>query len=111
MAGPVLGIDRVVLDGWVQPQPVALLAVVEGALQRTGSGRRARPEHSAPSTTAATPGAWAGRLLVVVLGLGLARLRCLLLSLRLGAFGLKLRGLELGCDQRIVLGAQVDLVG
>ncbi len=32
VAGPVLGVDRVVLDGGVQPQAVALLTVVEGAL-------------------------------------------------------------------------------
>ena len=45
--GPVLGVDRVVLDGGVEPQAVALLAVVEGAL-RAGrccarSERRPRP--------------------------------------------------------------------
>ena len=32
VARPVLGVDGVVLDGGVEPQPVALLAVVEGAL-------------------------------------------------------------------------------
>ena len=37
--GPVLGVDRVVLDGGVEPQPVALLAVVEGALQRHRAAR------------------------------------------------------------------------
>src|SRR5664280_1528541 len=112
VAGPVLGIDRVVLDGWVQPQPVALLAVIERALQRAGAaGARAGPEHlaSAPSTAAA--GARTGRILVVLLGLALGRLGGLLLGFGLGTFGLQLRCLELGCDQCIVLSAQVDLVG
>ena len=34
VAGPVLGVDGVVLDGGVEPQAVALVAVVEGALER-----------------------------------------------------------------------------
>ena len=34
VAGPVLGVDRVVLDGRVEPQAVALIAVVEGRLER-----------------------------------------------------------------------------
>src|SRR5207244_6428716 len=37
MSGPVLGVDGVVLDGRIQPQPVALLAVIEGPLQRPGA--------------------------------------------------------------------------
>src|SRR5580658_8548443 len=36
MAGPVLGVHRVILDGWVEPQTVALVAVVERRLERTG---------------------------------------------------------------------------
>src|SRR4051812_20190439 len=36
VAGPVLGVDRIVLDGGVEPQAVALLAMVERPLQRTG---------------------------------------------------------------------------
>ena len=36
LTGPVLRIDRVVLDGWVEPQSVALLAVVERPLEGTG---------------------------------------------------------------------------
>src|SRR3954452_2842397 len=31
--GPVLGVDGIVLDGGVEPQPVALVAVVEGPLE------------------------------------------------------------------------------
>ena len=43
VARPVLGVDGIVLDGGVQPQAVALLAVVEGALERTrGRGAAAR---------------------------------------------------------------------
>ena len=38
VAGPVLGVDRVVLDGGIEPQAVALLAVVERALERAGGG-------------------------------------------------------------------------
>src|SRR5580704_13369807 len=34
MPGPVLGVDRVLLDGGVQPQAVALLAVIECPLER-----------------------------------------------------------------------------
>ena len=34
VAGPVLGVDGIVRDGGVEPQPVALLAVVERALER-----------------------------------------------------------------------------
>src|SRR4051794_32873780 len=34
VAGPVLGVDRVILDGGVEPQSVALLAVVERAFER-----------------------------------------------------------------------------
>ncbi len=40
---PVLGVDRVVLDGGIEPQAVALLAVVERALERAvGGGAAAR---------------------------------------------------------------------
>src|SRR4051794_18967545 len=41
-AGPVLGVHRVVLHGRVEPQAVALLAVVERALQRAPGGALAR---------------------------------------------------------------------
>src|SRR3954451_23778829 len=49
VAGPVLGVDRIVLDGGVEPQAVALLAVVERALQRTG---RCGPAARAPAAPA-----------------------------------------------------------
>ena len=64
VARPVLGVGRVVLDGGVEPQPVALLAVVEGALERARGVLAA-----AGAATAA--GALAGRgllLVAVVLG-------------------------------------------
>src|SRR3954454_22184656 len=38
VAGPVLGVDGIVLDGGIEPQPVALLAVVERALERAPYG-------------------------------------------------------------------------
>jgi hypothetical protein len=115
VAGPVFGVDRVVLDSRVQPQPVALLAVVEGALQGAGAARgRASP---AASTTPAAPAR--GRLFLVALDLSLGRsaLRpfgSLAFGCRLSfgplALGLKRRSLELGGDQSVVLGAEVDLV-
>ena len=40
VARPVLGVDRVVLHGGIEPQPVALLAVIERPLERA-LGRRA----------------------------------------------------------------------
>ena len=117
VAGPVLGVDGVVGHGRVEPQPVALLAVVEGALEvaragRRGGGRgrrgarggaawprrrprrpRRRPRRPARAARPPRPRA---------LGL-LGRAARLLLARGLG-------GLELGGDQRVVLGAQIDLV-
>src|SRR3954470_23933629 len=69
VAGPVLGVHGIVLDGGIEPQPVALLAMVERALERPGGG----PAAGAP---AAAPGGALGLLLlllVLVLGSGLAR--------------------------------------
>src|SRR5919198_764605 len=51
VARPVLGVHRIVLDRGIEPQAVALLAVVEGSFQR---GRPARP---AARAAAAPPGA------------------------------------------------------
>src|SRR5438128_3965982 len=113
VAGPVLGVDWVVLDGGVKPQPIALLAVVEGALERAHVAPGACPRATsqrAPSAPAATASARAGRLrsrLVLLL----ARRGLLLLRFGERALGLDFRGLELGRDERVVLGAQVDLVG
>src|SRR4051794_5177597 len=53
VAGPVLGVDRVVLDGGVEPEPVALLAMVEGALERLAG---AAPGAGAAATAGAAAG-------------------------------------------------------
>src|SRR3954464_15588522 len=115
MSGPVLGVDRVVLDGGIQPQAVALLAMVERALERPG--RCALASAGAARTRAAL-----GLLLRLGLGLGI-RLGCLGLggfargllgsALLLGLallFAASLFGLELGSDRGVVFGAQVDLL-
>ncbi len=57
VAGPVLGVDGIVLDGGIEPQSVALLAVVEGRLQRAGGAAAA-----AASASAAAAATAAGRL-------------------------------------------------
>src|SRR5690348_3242091 len=51
VTGPVLGVDRVVLHGRVEPQPVALLAVVERAFERARAGRPAARASAAPART------------------------------------------------------------
>src|SRR5436305_296376 len=66
VARPVLGVDRVVLDRGIEPQPIALLAVVEGSLQRAevGPGARRSPAAAgepAPASTAAPARARARR--------------------------------------------------
>ena len=48
VAGPVLGVDGVVLDGGIEPQAVALLAVVEGRLERTPGPCVPRPPPRPP---------------------------------------------------------------
>src|SRR4051794_20157853 len=116
---PVLGVDRVVLDGGVEPQAVALLAMVERALQRTGWC-------GATAGTPTTPPRGALGLFVVVVIIGLfsssARslfggaglvlggfLRCLFggASLLFGAaLGFRL---EFSSDLRVVFRAQIDL--
>src|SRR6202167_1266655 len=99
VSGPVLGIDRVVLDGGVQPQAVALLAVVEGALQRTPAATRA----CAPAAAASpAPAGASGRLVL---------LSIIFHGLRLLALGLHFGRLQLGGDQRVVLGPEIDFVG
>src|SRR3954452_20804515 len=85
VARPVLGVDGIVLDGGVQPQAVALLAMVEGALERTRGGG------AATRAPAATPGAALGPVLVVVLFRGGGPARGLF-----GGAGLLLGGLARG---------------
>ena len=96
VAGPVLGVDRVVLDGGVEPQPVALLAVVERRFERL------RLAAGAPAPAAARrAGAWRRRLLGLVL---------FFLFRRPPRRAAGLGRLELGGDQRVVLGSEIDLV-
>ncbi len=101
MAGPVLGVDRVVGDVGVEPEAVALLAVVERAFEDVGLA--GAPAPAASAAAAARGGAFAV-LRVAVLGV----------SSRGGRLGLLGRarsgGLELRRDQGVVLGAKVDLV-
>src|SRR3954470_16671258 len=61
MPRPVLGVDRIVLRGGVEPQAVPLLAVVEGALERPGGG-------GAPARAPAAAAARALGLLVLLGG-------------------------------------------
>src|SRR5436190_21947741 len=50
VARPVLGVDRVVGHGGIEPQPVALVAVVERALERGGLRACARASAAAAAT-------------------------------------------------------------
>ncbi len=52
MAGPVLGVERVVLDRRVEPEAVAVLAVVEGALERLLATAALAAAATAATTTA-----------------------------------------------------------
>src|ERR1700712_1465402 len=106
VARPVLGVDGVVLHGGVEPQPVALVAVVERALQRGAGGATAGP----PATAAAA----LGTLLLgglVRRGLLLGRLGGALRGLLGGArvlLGLAGGlGLQLGGDRGVVLRAEL----
>ena len=101
VARPVLGVDRVVLDRGVEPEPEALLAVVEGALERRGLRAPAR---RASATAAA---AAAGRAVLLVAPPRRSRPSP---RPRPRALGLGFGRFELGGDQRVVLGAQVDLL-
>src|SRR4051812_16798461 len=110
VARPVLGVDRVVLDRGIEPEPVALLAMVEGALERLAG--------AAPgAAAAAAAGAPAGRrrLVAALFALGLGVLVGGALGGLLREAGLlfrapRLLGLELGGDGRVVLRAEVDLL-
>jgi hypothetical protein len=105
---PVLGVHGVVGDGRVEPQPVALLAVVERALERSAVAA------GGAAATATAPAAALGLLVGVGVGVGLGAVGTVgvvLVAGGLGLLGLRgLGGVELGGDERVVLGAQVDLV-
>ena len=100
MPGPVLGVDRIVLDGGVEPQAVALVTMVEGRLERVG-GALAAAASPAAAASATAPSRLIRLVLVVLVGLGLR------LGFGLGSFG---GSIELGGDQGIILGPQVDLI-
>src|SRR5689334_1790727 len=97
MAGPVLGVDGAVGDLRIEPEAVALLAMVERPFERRRRGLAAAPAPAPAPAPAAALG-----LVVIVLGV-----LVLVGLVLLGRGGL---GLELGGDQRVVLRAQVDLV-
>jgi hypothetical protein len=97
----VLGVDRIVLDRGIEPQSVALLAVIEGPLEWPGV---ASPASAAPATTAPPFGPTLGVLILIGAIAVLGRLGA-------GALGLGFGGFELRGDQRVILGAEVDLLG
>src|SRR5215207_5805253 len=103
--GPVLGVRGVVLHGRVEPQAVALLAMVEGALER-----RRLPGAGAPAASAAATAAPL-RLVLAILRVGGVVVGGLLRDLLRGllrGLALRLEGLR---HERVILGAQVGLVG
>src|SRR5206468_6003576 len=104
--GPMLGVDPIVDDGRIEPQPVALLAVVEGPLEWS---TRASPASASTTPAAPPPRGDIG----FGIGIGLPGLLRRGLGRRLGlGFGrpLGFGGFELGRDQRVVLGPKIDLV-
>src|SRR6185436_19214146 len=108
VARPVLGVHGIVLHGGVQPEAVALFAVVEGALERSG-----RPG-AATRTSTAAPGRPLGFLLVVGLSGGSSNSGCSFRFLGLARrfFGVPSGfGFELCGVLRVVFRAQVHLFG
>src|SRR3954454_9109777 len=108
VTGPVLGVHRVVLDRGVEPQPVALLAVVERTLERLVAAAAGAPATGAPAARL-----W---LRVGLIPLGFRLGLCLggLAGRLLGGAGVLLGlagglGLQLGGDHLVVLRAQIDL--
>src|SRR4051812_6921283 len=110
VARPVLGVDRVVLDGGVEPQAVALLAVVERALQGAAARAGGAPAAATPTAAATTTARAAAVVLVVLVGLRVVLVLAGLGGGRSGLGRLGLLGLQLGGDEGVVLGAKVDLV-
>src|SRR5215207_8409407 len=105
VAGPVLGVDGVVFDGGVEPQAVALLAVVERALERAGGALAPAPARRARAGRLRRLLLVFGGLLLGGLARGLLGGLCLLLR------AAHLLRVELGGDRLVVGRAQVDLVG
>ena len=109
VAGPVLGVHRVVLDGGVEPQAVALLAVVEGPVERLAPAAPTRPP-GVPAGGGAGLGLRRRRLrpaiaIVIVGSVGVARVALVLLLGLLVLLGLQRRGYR-----GLVLGPQIGLV-
>jgi hypothetical protein len=101
----VLGVDGIVLDRRVEPEPVTLvLAVIEGRLERASAPAAAPASSPAAASASAT---WAFAVLVIrPLGLARALVGRTLLDFVLLVGGAQLR-LDLGLD----LVAQVDVAG
>ena len=101
----MLGVDRVVLDRGVEPQPVALVAVVERALERLALAP------ASPAPPAAAAAALGG---VALLGLGAGGVVVIVGRLVVGRFvigrRLVLLGLERRRDEGVVLGPEIELV-
>src|SRR3954447_21153524 len=108
VAGPVLGVDGVVLHGGIEPQAVALLAVVERRLERGGATLATAAVAATATPAAAGLIVLVGRLLGLLAGLGLRG------GFRGGLLGRLRRllrlGVELGRDLGVVLRAEVDLL-
>src|SRR5271165_67187 len=91
--------------------------MVEGALECDVARARARPGRRRPATAAATTAAAgarsAGLLALLALLAGLVDVVAFtgLRGCGAGELGLRLGGLELGGDQSVILGTQVDLLG
>src|SRR5207244_13558068 len=110
VAGPVLGVDRVVGDRRIEPEPEAVVrAVVEGRLHRCPRSAFAGAAASATATASASlrRGAFALSRGVFALGRGA-------FALWLGLGGLLLRGLLLdqgGLDLGFDLVAELQVAG
>ena len=109
----MLGVDGVVLHGGVEPQAVALLAVVERALERArrrcggACGRRGVRRARLAGFSSSSSASASAALAAASSALRASSSACagLLLGAALGLL------LELGGDRGVVLGAEVDLLG
>jgi hypothetical protein len=92
VSGPVLGVDRIVLHGRIEPKPDPLFAVVERRLERAAAIALTAP--GGTTTSPASPASW----LIIVF-----------VAVTIGCCGFRL-SVKFGGDQSIVLGTQVYLV-
>ena len=97
---------RIVLDGGVEPQTVALIAVIERRLERSrGTATSATcPAATSSATASAASGLLAPVALVVVLVLVLVLVLVVILGLLRGG------GIKLGGDQRVIFVAGFELL-